>query len=233
MKGAILQPTYLPWLGYFEMIASSDVFVVFDHVQFERKSWQQRNRIKTANGVVSLTVPVQKMHREAKISEMKISYQDGNPLEKHFKTIELAYKKAPYFNEYKSFFEKVYSKKPVLLRDLNVDLIKLICSILGINTKIVFSSDFDLKDKNMEKTEKVVNLCKNQGITNLYDAKGAEEILDKSLFEKENILITFQNFHHPEYSQLWGEFVPYLSAIDLIFNQGDKSFSIIKSGVKK
>ncbi len=233
MKGTILQPTYLPWLGYFEMIASSDIFVVFDHVQFERKSWQQRNRIKTANGVVSLTVPVQKMPREAKISEMKISDQDNNPLEKHFKTIELAYKKAPYFKEYKPFFEKIYSKKPVLLRDLNVDLIKLICSILGIKTKIVFSSDLGLKDENMEKTEKVVNLCKKQGITNLYDAKGAEEILDKSLFEKENIKIEFQNFQHPEYPQLWGEFVPYLSAIDLIFNQGDKSLSIIKSEVKR
>ena len=233
MKGTILQPTYLSWLGYFEMISSSDVFVVFDHVQFERKSWQQRNRIKTANGVVSLTVPVQKMPREAKISEMKISYEGCNPLEKHWKTIELAYKKAPYFLRYKSDFEKVYSEKFVLLRDLNVRIIKLICNILDIKTKIVLSSDLNLKDEKMAKTEKVVNLCKNQGITQLYDAGGAEEILDKSLFEKENIEITFQNFQHPEYPQLWGEFVPYLSIIDLIFNQGEKSSLIIKKGIKQ
>ncbi|MFH1968238.1 MAG: WbqC family protein [bacterium] len=232
MKGTILQPTYLPWLGYFEMIASSDIFVVFDHVQFERKSWQQRNRIKTANGVISLSIPVQKMPRETPISEIKISYAGYNPLEKHFKTIELAYKKAPYFQDYKPFFEKIYSKKHVLLRDLNIEIIKLICNILGINTKIVFSSDLGLKDENMAKTEKVVNLCKKQDINHLYDAKGAEEILDKSLFEKENIIITFQDFQHPKYPQLWGEFVPYLSTIDLLFNQGDKSFSIIKSGIK-
>ncbi|MFA6387239.1 MAG: WbqC family protein [Candidatus Paceibacterota bacterium] len=232
MKGTILQPTYLPWLGYFEMIGHSDVFVVFDHVQFERKSWQQRNRIKTANGVVSLTVPVEKMPREAKISEIKISYERSNPLERHWKTIELAYKKAPYFKIYKPFFEEVYSKRHVLLRDLNIEIIILICNILGIGPKIVFSSDLALKDDNLAKTEKVVNLCKNQGITQLYDAGGAEEILDKSLFEKENIEITFQNFQHPEYPQLWGEFAPYLSVIDLIFNQGDKSFSIIKSGIK-
>ena len=113
MKGTILQPTYLPWLGYFEMIGHSDVFVVFDHVQFERKSWQQRNKIKTANGAVSLTVPVQKMPRETKISEMKISYERCNPLERHWKTIELSYKKAPYFEKYKSCFENIYSKKSV------------------------------------------------------------------------------------------------------------------------
>ena len=222
MKGTILQPTYLPWIGYFEMIASSDVFVVFDHVQFERKSWQQRNKIKTANGVVSLTVPVQKMPRETPISQIKISYEQGNPLKKHWKAIELSYKKAPYFAEYKPLLEKIYSKKYVLLRDLNVEIIKLICDILGVKTKIVFSSNLDLKDEKMAKTEKVINLCKHLGITHLYDAKGAEDILDKSLFKKEDIVIEFQDFQHPEYRQLWGEFIPYLSLIDLLFNKGGK-----------
>ncbi|MDP3883018.1 MAG: WbqC family protein [Candidatus Staskawiczbacteria bacterium] len=233
MKGTILQPTYLPWIGYFEMIASSDLFVVFDHVQFERKSWQQRNKIKTANGAVLLTLPVQKMPREAKISEIKISYERYSPLENHFKTIELAYKKAPYFKEYEPLFKKIYSKKYVLLRDLNVEIIKLICDILGVRTKIIFSSNLDLKDKNMAKTEKVINLCKHLSITHLYDAHGAKDILDKPLFEKEDIVIDFQDFQHPKYQQLWGGFIPYLSAIDLLFNMGEKSLSIIKSGIKK
>ncbi|MEK7540641.1 MAG: WbqC family protein [Patescibacteria group bacterium] len=232
MKGTILQPTYLPWLGYFEMIDSSDVFVVFDHVQFERKSWQNRNRIKTANGETYLTVPVEKASQKTRISEIKISYSQGNHLENHWKTIMLSYKKSPHFEKHKILFEKIYSKKYVLLKDLNTDLIKLVCDILGIKTKIIFSSKLNLKDENMEKTEKVINLCKNQGITCLYDAKGAEEILDKSLFQKEGIIIKFQDYKHPEYSQLWGEFVPYLSAVDLVFNEGDKSLSIIKSGVK-
>jgi len=214
------------------MVASSDIFVIFDHVQFERKSWQQRNRIKTANGVAYLSVPVQKMSREAKISEIKISYEQGNALSDHWKTIELAYKKAPYFDKYKTVFEKIYSKKYVLLADLNVEIIKAVCDILGIKTKIILSSKLELADENMKKTEKVVNLCKKAGITHLYDAKGAEDFLDVSLFKMENFLITFQNFDHPIYTQLWGKFVPYLSIIDLIFNHGDKSLSIIKSGVK-
>lgn len=233
MKGVILQPTYLPWLGYFEMIDSSDVFIVFDHVQFEKKSWQHRNKIKTANGVISLTVPVQKMPQKTRICDIKISYERKDVLKKHFKAIELAYKKAPYFEKYKPLFEKIYSKKHILLRDLNVEIIKLICDILGIKKKIIFSSELNLKDENMQKTEKVINLCKNQQITHLYDAKGAETFLDRALFQKESILIDFQEFSHPEYPQLWGEFVPYISIIDLIFNQGNKSLSVIRDRIKK
>lgn len=232
MKATILQPTYLPWMGYFEMINSSEIYIVFDHVQFEKKSWQQRNKIKTANGVIYLTIPVEKAPRKTPISEIKISYTQGNPLENHWKTIELAYKKAPYFEKYKEQFKKIYSKKHILLRDLNVEIIKLVCDILGIKKKIIFSSELNLKDENMGKTEKVMNLCKNQGITHLYDAKGAEIFLDKTLFQKEGITIKFQDYKHPEYPQLWEEFVPYLSVIDLIFNKGDESLSIIKNSLQ-
>lgn len=230
-KGTILQPPYLTWMGYFEMIASSDIYVAFDSAQFIRKAFDSRNKIKTANGVIYLSLPVQKAPQKTKVCDIKISYDQGNPLEKHWKTIELAYKKAPYFEKYKPLFEKFYSQKYVLLRDLNVDLIKLICNILGIKTRVILSSDLNDKE-DMGKTERVINLCKEAGITHLYDAQGAEKILDKSLFKKEGILIDFQKFKHPEYPQLWGEFVPYLSVIDLIFNQGDKSLSIIKSGIK-
>jgi hypothetical protein len=232
MKGTILQPTYLPWMGYFERIASADIYIAFDHVQFERKSFQQRNKIKTANGMVYLTVPVQKAPQKTRICDIKISYDQGNPLEKHWKTIELAYKKAPYFEKYKASFEKIYSKKYDLLRDLNVEIIKLICNILGIKTKIILSSQLGLEDEDMGKTERVISLCKQQGITHLCNTEGTDEILDMSLFKKEGISMDIQNFKHLEYSQLWGGFIPYLSVIDLIFNQGDKSLSIIKSGIK-
>jgi len=233
MKGTILQPTYLPWIGYFEMIDSTDVYVVFDHVQFEKKSWQQRNRIKTSNGVIWLSVPIKREKRETRICDIKISYDHGNPLEKHWRTITLVYKKAPYFNEYRSIFEKIYSKEYDYLRDLNVEIIKIICDILGIKTKIIFSSKLNLNDENMEKTEKIVNLCKEVGITHLYDAKGAEEFIDVSLFHKEGISITFQHFKHPVYKQLWGNFIPYMSVIDLLFNEGDKSLDIIRNGRRK
>ena len=233
MKGIILQPTYLPWMGYFELIDSSDIYVVFDHVQFERKSWQQKNRIKTSNGVVFLHVPVQKMPLKTPICKIKISYEQGNFLEKHWKSIELAYKRAPYFEKYRPFFANIYSKKHVLLKDLNVEMIKLICDILGIKKKIVFSSELNLKDEKMKKTERVVNLCKKLGVTHFYEPARGKTFMEESLFQKEGILISFQDYKHPEYPQLWGEFVLYLSVIDLIFNHGDKSLSIIRSGIKE
>ena len=233
MKGVILQPTYLPWSGYFELINSSDIYVVFDHVQFERKSWQQKNRIKTANGPIFLHVPVQKMPLKTPICKIKISYEAGNFLEKHFKSIEQAYKRAPYFEKYRRDFENIYSKKHLLLRDLNVEIIKFICDILGIKKNIVFSSELNLNDEGMAKTEKIVNICMKLGITEFYEPRGCKTLFDESLFEKERISIDFQNFTHPEYPQLWGEFIPYISVVDLIFNQGDKSLDIIKSGTKK
>lgn len=232
MKGAILQPTYLPWMGYFEFINSSDIFVVFDHVQFEKQSWQQRNRIKTSHGVVWLTMPVTKAPYTTRICDMKIANDQKSPLKKHWRIITEAYKKAPYFEKYSPLFDKIYSEKYVLLRDLNVKIIKLMCDILGIKKEFIFSSELNLNDENMGKTEKIVNLCKKMGITDFYEAGGGKGLFDESLLRKEGISISFQDFKHPEYPQLWGEFVPYLSAIDLIFNQGDKSLSIIKSGIK-
>lgn len=230
MKGTILQPTYLPWMGYFDMIDSSDIYVMFDHIQFEKKSWQQRNKIKTANGVIWLTIPVKEREKNARICDTIISYDRENPLEKHMKSITLAYKKAPYFSVYKSLFEDIYSSGFNQISVLNCSLINTICGILGVKTKIISSSNLNLGDEKMEKTEKVINLCKKVDITHLYDGKVAEEFLDKSLLEKAGISITFQNFKHPTYKQLWGDFIPYLSVIDLLFNEGDKSLEIIRSG---
>ncbi len=230
MRGTILQPTYLPWLGYFEILDSVDVFVVFDHVHFERKSWQQRNRIKTSNGVVTLTVPVMRTGRNTRICDAEISHSHGNPLEKHWKTIRFAYKKTPFFSKYESIFQDIYSQKYSLLRDLNFALIKAISEILGLDKKIIFSSRLNLNDESIGKTQKVVNLCKKLEVTSLYDGKSAAEFLNLSLFDKEGISVNFQNYKHPTYRQLWGNFVPYLSVIDLLFNEGGSSLEIIRRG---
>ncbi len=233
MKGTILQPTYLPWLGYFEIIDSVDVFVVFDHVQFVRKTWQQRNKIKTRNGVVTLTLPVKRDGRNTRICDAELSHNQGNPMENHWKTIALAYKKAPFFHKYESIFQNIYSKKYNLLGDLNFAIIETIFGILCLDKKIFFSSRLNLNDENMEKTEKIVNLCKKVGITSLYDGKSAADFINTSLFDKEGISVTFQNYKHPIYRQLWGPFVAYLSVIDLLFNEGDSSMEIIRSGLQR
>ena len=130
MKGTILQPTFLPWLGYFEMIYSSDIFVVFDNVQFVKKSWQHRNKIKTANEITNLTVPIKKTSRSTHINKIEISYDHGNPLENHWSTIEFAYKKAPYFKNYSQIFESIFKQQYSTLIELNMNLIQNICKIL-------------------------------------------------------------------------------------------------------
>ena len=217
-------------MGYFDMIDSSDVYVIFDHVQFIRKSWHRRNRIKTHNGELMLSVPVKNTHQDTPICKIEIT----NPitLSKHWKTISLAYGKSRYFNDYKEYFLDVYSHKYVLLRDLNVALIKAICKILGIKKNFINSSNIihGKEEKNLCRTGKVINLCKKIGISYLNDAKGASDLLDPTMFDKENIDIRFQNFQHPPYNQLHGGFIEYMSVIDLIFNEGVKSLDIIRSG---
>jgi hypothetical protein len=217
-------------MGYFEMVDAVDIFVVLDHVQFVKKSWQQRNKIKTPSGVITLTVSIQREKRDNLIKDVKISYDRNNPLVKHWKTISLSYKKANFFNEYSHFFEKIYLTNFTYLRDLNVSLIKQICEILEIKTKIISSSELNYNKEKKGKNEDIISLCKSVGITSLYDAKGAEQFLDKSLFLENGIFLQFQEFNHPQYKQLWGEFEPYLSIIDLIFNEGKNSLKIIKSG---
>ena len=230
MKGAILQPTYLPWMGYFDMIDAADVYVVYDHVQFVRKSWHRRNRIKTQNGELMLSVNVKKAPQDTPICEIEI--HDQLVLRKHWRTISLVYRKSRFFEDYKDFFEELYNKEYVLLRDLNMAIIKTICTILGISKKIIYSSELDLnrEEANLSRTGKVINLCKKIGISCLYDSGGARRLLDCSMFEKENIDIKFQDMTFPSYYQLYGELITHLSVIDLLFNEGKKSLAIIKSG---
>lgn len=233
MKCTILQPTYLPWIGYFDMIAATEKFVVYDHVQFVRKSWQQRNKIKTANGITMLSVPVQHDVQTARICDVKISYDSGNALHKHWKSIEVSYKKSPYFKLYEPVFKDIYFKEYVYLKDLNVALIRAICNLLGIKNDFIFSSELKIEKSGSDnKSQDVVDLCKAIGANYIYDAKGAEAFLDKEVFRSNGVEIRFQEYEHPNYSQLWGEFQPYMSAIDLLFNEGPASMEIIKKREK-
>ena len=232
MKGTILQPTFMPWLGYFEMIDTTDVFVIFDHVQFAKKSWQHRNRIKTANGENLLSIPTFKASRETAIKEIKIFQSNNSPLADNWKTICHNYQKAPYFSMYNEELERIYLGRYEFLIEFTVSLIRKLCNLIGIQTEFIYSSSLILNEEDLGKTQKVINLCQKAGLTYLYDAKGAKEILDSAMFAENNITIEFQNYEHPVYNQLFGEFIPYMSVIDLIFNEGPNSIKIIRKGRK-
>jgi hypothetical protein len=223
----ILQPMYLPWLGYFEQIYRSDVFVFYDDVQYEKNSWQNRNKIKTPNGWQWLTVPVSRKNLFGKlIYEVEINNQIPWK-RKHLKALQVNYSRSPYFNKYIKYFEKIYSKDWQYLADLNIKLIKTICQILGLKREFIRSRELNIKG---EQSERLVKICQSFNADLYFSGQSAKNYLKEDLFFKAGIKVEYQNYKHPQYPQLFGEFIPYLSVIDLLFNCGPKSLKVITSG---
>jgi hypothetical protein len=230
MKGVILQPTYLPWLGYFEMIAAADIFVIYDHVQFVKKSWHHRNRIKGPNGEILLSVPTKKAPLHTALCNIDLASEYEASLTSHWTTISHAYKKAPYFSRYSQELQALYFKKYASLTDLTVTFIHFFCEHLGVSTKFITSSSFALDTSLVNSTGKVVELCQKVGIKNLYDANGALKIIDTKIFNSNGIGIEFQQYEHPIYSQQFGKFIPYMSVLDLLLNEGENSANVMRAG---
>jgi hypothetical protein len=223
----IMQPTYLPWLGYFEMISSSDVFVFLDDVQFQKKSWQQRNRIKGVSGPLMLTVPVlTKGKRFQHISGVCINNQE-NWSKKHLRSFEVAYAMSRYYKDIFPVLQEIYSNEWDSLVDLNVSLILSFMQILGITTPTILSSNLNIDATG---NEKIVAICNYLHCDRLYDAAGAIEFIDANIMEHVGIEVIYQKYTHPIYNQINGDFVPYMSVIDILFNEGQASMDIILSG---
>ena len=227
---AIMQPTYLPWLGYFDLIDQSDCFVFLDSVQFNKRSWQQRNRIKGPDGQITLTVPVlSKGKREQLICEAKID-DTTNFFQKHLKTIHQNYGKAPYFSTYYQSFSEILSGSHKLLCELNIEIIHWFMGQLGIQSKTIRSSSFNVSGK---KAELLCDICQRIGGSVYLSAQGSKEYIDQNNpFGEKGIKLIYHDFQHPEYNQLFGSFIPYLSVLDLLFNEGPSSLDIIRSGRK-
>jgi len=225
MTVAILQPSYLPWLGYFDQIYKSDIFVFYDDVQYDKGGWRNRNKIKIPNGWQWLTVPVKMKGRFGEMLYEKEINNKTNWREKHLKSIQQNYVKAPYFKDYFKSLEKIYLKEWKNLEELDVTLIKLICNLLGMkNKKIVYSRELKIEG---EATERLVKICQLFKADTYLTGDAAKGYLKEDLFEKVGIEVEYQNYQHPVYNQLYGDFVPYLSVIDLLFNHGEESLSIL------
>lgn len=234
MHTTILQPTYLPWLGYFEMIDAAEQFVVFDHVQFEASSWQSRNRIAGPNGVLMLSVPVLSDGTEnVAICQKRIDYKQ-RWIHTHVRSIECAYRRAPYFEQYFDGLRAILRSKPEKLLDLTEPLIRYIADCMGIETMFRRSSEIIKEDEShLDKTGRLLNLCRQAGTTLLYDGATAATFLDTRRFAESGIEIVFQNYQHPVYPQVRPGFTPNMSAIDLLFNCGRESLAILRTGLKR
>ena len=222
------QPAYLPWLGLLHKIAISDTYVFLDSVQFEKNSFTNRNKIKSANGAVWLTVPVKlKGHFQKAIKEIEID-NTQNWKEAHFKSIYLNYKKSPYFSKYADFFEDIYKKDWQYLADLTDCMLKWFLKELGI--KVVY---YKASEQGFEshKSDLTLEMCqKLKADFYVFGALGKDYAKEDD-FSQKGIKIYFQDYKHPQYPQLYNGFLPYMSAIDLLFNcGGEKSLEILMQG---
>ena len=213
-----MQPTYLPWLGYFDLIKSADVFVFLDHVQFSKQSWQQRNNILSKNGKLMLTVPVTK--NSAKNNAINNADIDNSrkPLIKHLKSIRDNYSKSKNFDIIYKELEEIYIKNNGELMSLNVDLIKYGCFKMGIKFDFIFSSDLKI---NNNKVKGIIEICKKLNADRYLSPIGAKEYIDENnIFEKNNIELIYHKFDHPMYNQHNSEnFISHVSFIDYLFNK--------------
>lgn len=217
-KIAVLQSNYIPWKGYFDLIAAVDEFILYDDMQYTRRDWRNRNQIKTPQGSQWLSIPVLvkgKYHQ--KIVETEI---DGFAWAKvHWKSLTLNYRNAPHFNEVAEWLEPLYlSDSHLNLSALNRQFIEAICKYLGINTKITNSWDYDLIEG---KSERLADLCLQAGGAEYISGPSAKNYIDESVFSDRNITLTWFDYAgYPEYPQLWGEFTHGVTILDLLFNCG-------------
>ncbi|MCP2680201.1 WbqC family protein [Maricaulaceae bacterium NA33B04] len=225
---AIMQPTFLPWVGYFALMDRVDRFVFLDDVQFDRRSWQQRNRIKTANGPLWLTVPIlTKGRRDQTIAEAQIQ-PDARFGEAAIKTLEHAYARAEYFGPVMDKIAPILADTQVGLCDLNINLIKSICQLMGLQAKAVRSSSTPVAST---KAQRLADLCVAHAASDYISPPGSRDYLDgDEALEQAGVKLHYFAYEHPKWSQLHGSFEPFMSVLDLVMNALPNALEILRSG---
>jgi hypothetical protein len=223
---AVLQSNYIPWRGYFDLIASVDEFVLYDDAQYTRRDWRNRNMIKTPQGKAWLTVPVRAKGRfEQSIRETEIDGAEWQAT--HWKSILQHYARAPHVGELRRALGPVYEGPPhAMLSSLNRALIEAVCGYLGIRTAISSSGGCELPEG---RTAKLVALCRRAGATAYVSGPAARAYLDEGEFGAEGMRVEWFGYEgYPDYPQLWGGFDPHVSVVDLIANCGPRSAEYMK-----
>lgn len=221
-KVTILQPSYIPWIGYFEQIINVDIFVFYDDVQYTKNDWRNRNKIKTLSGDAWLSIPV-KSSIKKNINEVVVD-DSQTWRTKHLKTLQQFYSKSKYFEDLYPILEKNINSDINSISSLSINIIKDIAKYLELDTKFYLSSDLDIDG---DKNTRLINICRHFNASTYYSGASAKDYIDVELFDKNCVKVVFQDYKHPIYKQLHGEFLPYLSIIDLLFNYGKQSLQII------
>lgn len=217
---AIHQPNYIPWIGYFYKMVKADTFVFLDTVQFSKGSFQNRNRIKTPNGVQWLTQPV--LHKSASFRNTSgVEFTESNWRDVHLRTLSLNYRRAKAYDDFFPRLQQAYSANhSSKLADFNIALIEQVCAWLGLTTRFVRASALRAEGSS---TELLANICQKLGADTYLSGAGGMQYQDEAVFRTLGIDLVYSDFSHPVYPQLWGEFFEGLSIVDLLLNCGEES----------
>ena len=230
-KIAILQSNYLPWKGYFDLIDYVDEFIIYDDVQYTRRDWRNRNKIKTPQGLKWITVPVKvKGKYNQLIKDVEIDGSDW--ASEHWNLIIQNYKTAPFFDRYASEIRTLLTRKHGLLSDLNLAFINYLCEKLAIDTEISQSSTYHPRG---HKTDRLLSICENSGADVYVSGPAAKNYLEVSKFTKSRKEVEWFSYDgYSSYNQLWGAFEHGVSVLDLLFCCGENSEKwMLKSNRKK
>ena len=225
----VLQPGYLPWLGFFDQLRRADVFVYYDDAQYDKHGWRNRNRIKTQSGPLWLTVPV--LHSGPEFPKiLDVGIDDRTPwARKHIASVRQAYARAPFLHRYLPELEALLQREWTHLVDLDLACVDLMAGWLQMQPRIERSSRLGIDGR---RSERLVNICRHFGATTYVSGDAAQAYLDVELFARHGIAVEWQRYTHPVYPQLHGDFVPYLSALDLLLNCGDEAPLIAFPGIR-
>lgn len=216
-KTFIHQPDFLPWIGFFEKLKLSNLFIILDDVQFLRRGWHHRDKIKIRDNWMWLTVPIKKNKFEAMIKDIKIDYS-YNWIDKHLKTLSFYYNKADFFNVHFSEISKIYNKKKKFLIDLNTDFIFYITKIFKLKFDYILSSSLNVETSGKNR---IIELLKKTDSKLYITGKPSLDYLDINVFKKEEIDIYIHEYKMKNYKQLNGKFIDKLSVIDFIMNSNE------------
>jgi hypothetical protein len=221
---AIHQPQFMPWLGYFDKIVRSNIFVFLDNVQFKKNEFQNRNKIKTAQGWMWLTVPVSYKYPEH-MDEVRINNR-VDWRKKHVKTLAINYQKAPYFHALFPEVERFYAGNAESISAVNRESVIMLLKLLGVDKETAVASAMGGLPE--EPSERLATICDAMGADTYLSGAGGRAYLDLEPFKKRGISVAFQAFKHPVYPQLYGDFIPNLSLLDLLMNCGPDSLNIVE-----
>ncbi len=230
MVVGIHQPNYIPGISYFCKILYSDIFILLDSVQFSKGNWTNRNRIKSAGGELMLTVPIKTGGKGFQaISEIEISNRTDWG-KKHLRSLQQNYRKSAYFQEFMPLLEEIYDREWTRLSELNIHIIKRICAVLDLKTEFLVSSA--MGQENLKSTDLLAALCRDVGGDVYLSGAGGRKYMELEKFSRNGLQVRFMEFQAAPYRQQFGEFIPNLSMVDLLFNEGTGARQILQESAR-